>query len=49
MEISGHLTREVKFGSDVLGHLNARGQFEVEQTEVAPGCCELASECGHER
>ncbi len=41
MEIGGHLTREVKFGGGWLGHLNAGGQFEVKQTEVAPGYWEL--------
>jgi len=41
MEINGHLTREVKFGGGWLGHLNAGGQFEVKQTEVAPGYWEL--------
>lgn len=41
MEISGHLTREVEFGRGLLGHLNAGGQFEVRQTEVAPGYWEL--------
>ena len=41
MEINGHLTREVKFGGGLLGHLNAGGQFEVKQTEVAPGFWEL--------
>jgi hypothetical protein len=41
MEISGHLTREVKFGGGLLGHLNPGGQFEVNQTEVAPGYWEL--------
>ena len=41
MEISGHLTREVKFGGGLLGHLNAGGQFEVKQTEVAAGYWEL--------
>ena len=41
MEINGHLTREVKFGGGVLGHLNAGGQFQVKQTEVAHGYWEL--------
>jgi len=41
MEISAHLTREVKFGGGLLGHLNAGGQFEVKQTEVAAGYWEL--------
>ena len=33
--------REVKFGGGLLGHLNAGGQFEVKQTEIAPGFWEL--------
>ena len=41
IEISGHLIREVKFGGGLLGHLNAGGQFEVKQTEVATGYWEL--------
>jgi hypothetical protein len=41
MEISGHLTTEVKFGGGILGYLNPGGQFEVKQTEVAPGYWEL--------
>jgi len=41
MEISGHLTREVKFGGGLLGHLNPGGKFEVKQTEVTPGYWEL--------
>ena len=41
MGISGHLTREVGFGGGWLGHWNAGGQFEVRQTEVAPGYWEL--------
>lgn len=41
MEINGHLTREVKFGGGLLGHLNAGGKFEVKQTEVVPGFWEL--------
>jgi hypothetical protein len=41
MEVSGHLTREVKFGGGLLGHLNPGGKFEVKQTEVAPGHWEL--------
>lgn len=41
MELSGHLTHEVKFGGGLLGHLYAGGQFEVKQTEVAPGYWEL--------
>lgn len=41
MEITGHLTHEVKFAGGLLGHLNPGGQFEVQQTEVAPGYWEL--------
>jgi len=41
MEISGRLTREVKFGGGFLGHLNPGGTFQVKQTEVAPGKWEL--------
>ncbi len=41
MEISGHLTREVKFGGGLLGYLNAGGTFEVKQAEVARGFWEL--------
>ncbi len=41
MGISGHLIREVKFGGGFLGHLNAGGEFEVKQAEVAPGYWEL--------
>ena len=41
MELSAHLTREVKFGGGFLGHLNAGGQFHVKQTEVAQGYWEM--------
>jgi hypothetical protein len=41
MELSGRLTRDVKFGGGFLGHLNAGGQFHVKQTEVAQGYWEL--------
>jgi len=41
MELSGRLTREVKFGGGFLGHLNAGGQFHVKQTEVAQGYWEM--------
>jgi hypothetical protein len=41
-EISGHLTRPVKFGGGLLGHLDAGGQFYVKQEEVQPGYWELA-------
>jgi hypothetical protein len=42
-EISGHLTRPVKFAGGVLGHLDAGGQFYVKQEEVQPGYWELAA------
>jgi len=41
MELSGHLTREVKFGGGLFGHLSAGGQFHVKQMEVAPGYWEM--------
>jgi hypothetical protein len=41
MELSGHLTREVKFGGGFFGHLNAGGQFHVKQMEVAQGYWEM--------
>lgn len=41
MELSGRLTREVKFGGGFLGHLNAGGQFHVKQMEVAQGYWEM--------
>ena len=40
-EISGRLTRPVKFGGGLLGHLDAGGQFYVKQEEVQPGHWEL--------
>jgi hypothetical protein len=40
-EIDGHLTREVKFGGGVLGHLDEGGQFRVVQSEVEPGHWEI--------
>jgi hypothetical protein len=40
-EISGHLTRPVKFGGGLLGHLDAGGQFYAKQEEVQPGYWEL--------
>lgn len=40
-EIDGHLTREVKFGGGVLGHLDQGGQFRVVQSEVQPGHWEI--------
>jgi hypothetical protein len=41
MEISGHLSHEVKFAGGFLGHLDPGGRFQVQQTEVAPGYWEL--------
>ena len=41
IELSGRLTREVKFGGGLLGHLNAGGQFHVKQMEVAQGYWEM--------
>jgi hypothetical protein len=43
VEISGHLTRPVKFGGGLLGHLDAGGHFYVKQEEVQPGYWELAA------
>jgi hypothetical protein len=40
-EISGRLTRPVKFGGGLLGHLDAGGHFYVKQEEVQPGYWEL--------
>ena len=40
-EITGHLIHEVKFGGGLLGHLDPGGDFDVKQTEVAPGLWEL--------
>ncbi len=42
VEISGHLTRPLKFGGGLLGHLDAGGHFYVKQEEVQPGYWELA-------
>jgi hypothetical protein len=39
--ISGHLSRELKFGGGLFGHLDKGGVFDVKQTEVAPGYWEL--------
>jgi hypothetical protein len=39
--ISGHLMEDVKFGGGLLGHLDKGGNFEVRQTEVAPGDWEM--------
>ena len=40
-EIEGHLTRGVKFGGGLLGHLDKGGEFHVKQSEVAPGYWEI--------
>ena len=40
---SGHLTKDVKFGLGLLGHLNKGGHFEVRQAEVAPGHWDITS------
>jgi hypothetical protein len=39
--ISGHLSRELKFGGGLFGHLDKAGVFDVKQAEVAPGYWEL--------
>jgi hypothetical protein len=41
VEIEGHLTRGVKFGGGLLGHLDKGGEFHVKQSEVAPGLWEI--------
>jgi hypothetical protein len=41
VEITGHLSHEVKFGGGLLGHLDPGGQFEVKQEKVAAGYWEL--------
>jgi actin-related protein len=41
VEIEGHLTRGVKFGGGVLGHLDKGGEFHAKQSEVAPGLWEI--------
>jgi hypothetical protein len=41
VEISGDLTRPVKFGGGLLGQLDAGGHFYVKQEEVQPGYWEL--------
>jgi hypothetical protein len=41
LEIEGHLTRGVKFGGGLLGHLDKGGEFHVKQSEVAPGLWEI--------
>jgi hypothetical protein len=40
-EIEGRLTRTVKFGGGLLGHLDKGGEFHVKQSEVAPGHWEI--------
>ena len=40
---SGHLTRDVKFGLGLLGHLDKGGHFEVRQAEVVPGHWDLTN------
>ncbi len=41
-EIAGHLTRKVKFGGGLLGHLDSGGTFDVKESEVAAGCWKLS-------
>jgi len=41
VEIEGHLTRGVKFGGGLLGHLDKGGEFHVKQSAVAPGLWEI--------
>ena len=41
-EIAGHLTRKVKFGGGLLGHLDSGGTFDVIKSEVAAGCWKLS-------
>jgi hypothetical protein len=41
VEIEGHLTRGVRFGGGLLGHLDKGGEFLVKQSEVAPGLWEI--------
>ena len=41
VEIEGHLTRGVKFGGGLLGHLDKGGEFHVKQSEVTPGLWEI--------
>jgi hypothetical protein len=41
VEITGHLTNEVKFGGGLLGHLEKGGRFQVRQAEVAPDHWEI--------
>jgi hypothetical protein len=41
VEIEGHLSRGVRFGGGLLGHLDQGGEFHVKQSEVAPGLWEI--------
>ena len=41
--LNGHLMEDVKFGGGLLGHLDRGGNFEVRQTEVAPGHWEMTA------
>jgi len=41
--LNGDLLEDVKFGGGLLGHLDKGGQFEIRQTEVAPGHWEMTS------
>jgi hypothetical protein len=43
VQITGHLTHEVKFAGGLLGHLDRGGRFEVRQAEVAPGHWEVTT------
>jgi hypothetical protein len=40
-EIQGHLMRTVKFGGGLFGYLDKGGEFQVRQSEVAPGYWEV--------
>jgi hypothetical protein len=41
VEMSGHLTQDVKFGGGILGHLDQGGTFDVRQEEVVPNRWEI--------
>ena len=41
VEIEGRLTRGVRFGGGLLGHLDKGGEFHVKQSEVSPGYWEI--------
>ena len=43
VQITGHLTHEVRFAGGLLGHLDRDGRFEVRQAEVAPGHWEVTT------